>query len=219
MDALELKVQLRNITGRNVKHLRKQGIVPIILYGNNVESTPLQVQHRDLAKVLNEAGTHQLVALQIGNNQPQYTLAREIQRDVIRHDYLHADFYVVQMDQKVTAEVPIILRGEAPAVKEHGGVLTQGLDELEVECLPGDLINSVEVSIEELYELNDTIIVADLSLPDTLTILSEPESMVAKIEPPRLIEEEEEEAEEELVTSAEPEVLTASKREEDEAEE
>ena len=89
-------------------------------------------------------------------------------------------------------------------------------DEIEIECLPSDLISSVEVSIEPLKELNDTIIVADLVLPDTVTVLSEPESMVAKVEPPRIIEEDEEAGEEEFATSAEPEVLTASRRDEDE---
>ena len=216
MEALELKAEPRQVKGRAVKHLRQQGLVPVILYGKDVESTPLQVDERALEKVLDEAGTHQLISLQIGNQRPQLTLARDLQRDVIRRNFIHVDFYAVKMDQKVTAQVPVHLIGESPAVEEQGGVLTQGLDEIEIECLPSDLISSVEVSIEPLKELNDTIIVADLVLPDTVTVLSEPESMVAKVEPPRIIEEDEEAGEEEFATSAEPEVLTASRREEDE---
>lgn len=213
MEALELKAESRQTKGRAVKHLRQQGLVPVILYGKDVESTPLQVEERALEKVLDVAGTHQLIALQVNNQRPQLTLARDIQRDVIRRNYLHVDFYAVKMDQKVVAQVPIHLIGESPAVEEQGGVLTQGLDEIEIECLPADLISSIEVSVETLKELNDTIIVADLVVPDNITILSEPESMVAKVEPPRLIEEDEEEG---VSTSAEPEVLTGSKREDDE---
>lgn len=212
MEALELKAEPREIKGRAVKHLRHQGLVPVILYGKDVESTPLQVEERALEKVLEVAGTHQLIALQVNNQRPQLTLARDIQRDVIRRNYLHVDFYAVKMDQKVVAQVPLHLIGESPAVEEQGGVLTQGLDEIEIECLPADLISSIEVSVETLKELNDTIIVADLVVPDNITILSEPESMVAKVEPPRLITEEDEE---EGSGSAEPEVLTGSRREEE----
>ena len=215
MDALELTAEPREVKGRHVKYLRQQGIVPVILYGREVESTPLQIEEKALTKVLDEAGTHQLVSLKIGSGSSVMTLARYIQRDVIRRNYIHVDFYAVKMDEKVVAHVPVALIGEAPAVEEHGGVLTQGLDEIEIECLPSDLISSVEVSVESLKELNDTITVSDLTLPDNITILSEPESMVAKVEPPRIIEEEEE-GEEEMVTSAEPEVLTASKRDDEE---
>ncbi|MCB0191169.1 MAG: 50S ribosomal protein L25 [Anaerolineae bacterium] len=215
MDALELTAEPREVKGRHVKYLRQQGIVPVILYGREVESTPLQIEEKALTKVLDEAGTHQLVSLKIGSGSSVMTLARDIQRDVIRRNYIHVDFYAVKMDEKVVAHVPVALIGEAPAVEEHGGVLTQGLDEIEIECLPSDLISSVEVSVESLKELNDTITVSDLTLPDNITILSEPESMVAKVEPPRIIEEEEE-GEEEMVTSAEPEVLTASKRDDEE---
>lgn len=213
MEALDLKAEPRQVKGRAVKHLRQQGLVPVILYGKDVKSTPLQVEERDLEKVLEVAGTHQLISLQVNNQRPQLTLARDIQRDVIRRNFIHVDFYAVKMDQKVVAQVPIHLIGESPAVEEQGGVLTQGLDEIEIECLPADLISSIEVSIETLKELNDSIIVADLVVPDNVAILSEPELMVAKVEPPRLIEEDEEEG---VSTSAEPEVLTGSKREDDE---
>lgn len=214
MDALELKAEQRDVKGRHVKYLRQQGIVPVILYGRDVKSTPLQIEEKALEKVLDEAGTHQLVSLQVGNEKPYMTLARDIQRDVIKRNYLHVDFYAVKMDETVVAQVPITLIGDSPAVSQFGGVLTQGLDEIEIECLPSDLISSVEVSVEPLKELNDSLSVSDLVLPDNLKILSDPDSMIAKVEPPRVTEETEE-GEEEMATSAEPEVLTASKREDE----
>lgn len=213
MDALELNAELRETTGRGVKHLRQEGWVPAVLYGRDLDSMSLKIDSRVLGKVLRVAGTHQLIALKVGKGRPRMTLARDIQRDVLKHSYLHVDFYAVKMDEKVNAQIPINLTGESPAVKEHGGILTQGLDELEIECLPSNLISSIEVDISGLVDINDTISVSDLSVPSTITVLAEPESMVAKIEPPRKAEELEALDEEgmEVPVSAEPEVLTESK--------
>lgn len=213
MEALELNADVREVTGHRVKHLRRDGLIPAVLYGRDVSSTLLQIGAKELSKVLRQAGTHQLISLKIGSRKPQMTLARDIQRDVIKHDYLHVDFYAVDMAEKVTAQVPLVLVGVSPAVRDEGGVLTQGLDELEIECLPSDLIANVEVAIDGLLNYNDTISVSDLSLPDTITILSDPDSVVAKVEPPRL-EEELEALEEEMVeVSVEPELLTEAEEE------
>jgi large subunit ribosomal protein L25 len=213
MDALELKAEPRDVVGRHVKGLRQQGFVPVILYGRDVESTPLKVEARALTKVLDVAGTHRLIALKVGDNRSTMTLARDIQRDNIKRRYLHVDFFAVKMDEKVTAQVPIVLIGEAPAVKELSGVLTQGLDQLEIECLPGDLIDSIEVDVSNLAEFNASISVSDLRVPGNITVLSDPESMVAKVEPPRIVGVEEELEAREGV-SAEPEVITAVREEE-----
>jgi large subunit ribosomal protein L25 len=214
MEALELKAEPRTAVKGHAKELRQKGLVPVIMYGKGLETKPLQVEAKSLSRVLNVAGTHQLIALQIGNQEPRLSLAREIQRDPIRRDYLHVDFYVVKMDEKVKAQIPLVMVGVSPAVRDFSGILTQGLDELEIECLPADLIASIEVDISSLAQLDDTLTVADLKVPDTITVLSDPDSMVAKVEPPRLTEEEVEEE----VSAAEPEVLTASKRQEQEEE-
>ena len=215
MEALELKADVRETTGRQVKHLRHQGLVPAVLYGH-ADSALLQINAKSLSKILREAGTHQLISLQIGKKKPVTTLARDIQRDPIKHNYLHVDFYAVKMDEKVAAQIPLVVEGESPAVKDLGGILTQGLDQLEIECLPADLISAVAVNVEDLVELNQTLTVADLNVPSSITVMSDPESMVVKIEPPRLVEEEEEGEEEELgEISAEPEVITAAKEEEE----
>jgi large subunit ribosomal protein L25 len=219
MEALELKVEVRKVTGRHVKYLRQEGWVPAVLYGRSTASTLLQIEAKSLHKVLREAGTHQLISLQVGDKKSFMTLARDIQRDNIKHNYLHLDFYAVQMDEKVTAQVPLVIEGVSPAVKDKGGILTQGLDELEIECLPKDLISAIEVNVEELVEYNDTITVADLKVPNSITILSEPDSMVVKIEPPRMEEEVEAMEEEAVEVIAEPEVLTEAKAEEGEEQE
>jgi large subunit ribosomal protein L25 len=206
MEALELKAEARQTTGKGVGQLRRQGLVPAVVYGKGVEADPIQIEAKVLRKVLAQAGTHQLIALQIGSKRPRMTLARDIQIDAVKRSMLHVDFYAVNMREKVTAEVPLVFVGVSPAVKDLNGILVQGLSEVEIECLPADLISAIEVNVEGLTELDSMLTVADLVVPNSITILSDPESMVAKVEPPRL-----EEVEEEAPASAEPEVLTGAK--------
>jgi large subunit ribosomal protein L25 len=213
MEALNLQAEPRQTTGKQVKQLRRQGFVPAVLYGKDQPPQLLQVHRKPLSKILSNAGTHRLIALQVGSGAPYMTLARDIQRDPVKRDYLHVDFYAVKMNEKVHAQVPLILAGVSLAVKNLGGILTHGLNELEIECLPSDLISAIEVDISALTDLNSIISVADLHLPASITILSDPESMVAKIEPPRVTAEGEEETS--LLTSAEPEVLTAAREKEE----
>jgi large subunit ribosomal protein L25 len=215
MEALDLKAELRQITGKHVHQLRRQGYVPAVLYGKNRETDILQIEAKALQKVLSQAGTHQLIALQIGSNKPTMTLARDIQIDVIKRNYMHVDFYAVKMDQKVTAEVPLVFVGVSPAVKELGGTLVHGLTEVEIECLPADLVGSIEVNVDDLASFDDMISVADLKVPAKITILSDPESMVAKVEAPRTVEALEAI---EMPTSVEPEVLSAKERSKEEEE-
>lgn len=219
MEALELKAEARQVVKGHAKDLRRNGLIPAVVYGRDLETEPIQVEVRSLDKVLSVAGSHQLISLQIGNKKPHMTLARDIQRDVIKRQYLHVDFYAVKMDEKVNAQIPLVVIGTSPAVRDEGGILTQGLDQLEIECLPADLISSIEINIDGLVDFNDSISVADLTVPDTITILSDPESMVVKVEPPRLAEEVDallEEGMEEIpVESAEPEVITEARDEEE----
>ena len=207
MDALELKAEVREATGKHLRPLRRQGYVPAVVYGKGIEADHIQIEAKVLRKVLAQAGTHQLIALQIGSKKPRMTLARDIQLDAIKRSLLHVDFYAVNMKEKVTAEVPLVFVGVSPAVKDLNGILVHGLSEVEIECLPGDLISAIEVNVEGLTELDDMLTVADLTVPSSITILSEPESMVAKVEPPRL----EEVLEEEAPASAEPEVISGTK--------
>lgn len=222
MEQIELKAETRDLSGRQVKRLRAQGYVPAVLYGSQVKTTPIQIEGITLHKALAKAGGNTLISLKVGNKRPVLALAREIQRDTIRHNVLHVDFYQVVMTEKITAEIPLVLTGHAPAVGEKGGVLVHGLNTVEVQCLPADLPSAIEVDLSPLTDFNDLIAVADLQVPSSVTILSEPESVIARIEPPRIIEEEEEVVEVAEVP-VEPELVgreeEAEGREEEEAEE
>jgi large subunit ribosomal protein L25 len=215
MEALELKAEVREAIGKHVGQLRRQGYVPAVVYGKGVEADPIQIEAKALRKVLAQAGTHQLIALQIGKAKPRITLARDIQIDAVKRNLLHVDFYAVNMREKVTAEVPLVFVGVSPAVKDLGGILVHGMAEVEIECLPADLLAAVEVDVTGLTEIDAMLTVADLKVPSTITILSDPESMVAKIEAPSVAAEV---LEEEAAVSAEPEVITGAKEKKEEEE-
>jgi len=137
-------------------------------------------------------------------------LAREVQRDTLKHHIIHVDFQQVVMNEKITAEVPLRLVGEAPAVRELGGILVHGIDRLEVSCLPGDLPPAIDVDLSQLTRLHDSIAVAGLNLPSSITVLSDPETIIARIEAPRISEAVEEAVE--APTSVEPEVVGRRER-------
>jgi large subunit ribosomal protein L25 len=182
MEQIELKTQKRDVLGKKVKRLRREGIVPAVLYGRETESIPLQVEERELNRVLAQAGEHRLIALQIDRSPtPQMVLTRDVQWDVISGRPIHVDFYAVVMTEKITTEVPLVFVGEAPAASLAGAILFQGLDEVEIECLPGDLIEAIEVDLSGLKEIDQAIYVKDLRVPPTIKILTDPEEVVAKV--------------------------------------
>lgn len=213
MEQIELKAEPRTLTGKHVKQVRNQGYVPAVVYGSHSEPTPIQVEGKMLHRVLAKAGGNTLIALQIGNKKPVPTLAREVQRDIIRHNILHVDFYRVVMTERITAEIPLVLTGEAPAV-EHGGILVHGLSTVEVQCLPGDLPSAIEVDLSSLSEFNDLVAVADLQVPASVTVLSDRDSVIARIEAPRIVEEAEEI--EEVEVPVEPQLVGRAEAEEEE---
>jgi large subunit ribosomal protein L25 len=213
METLELIAEERKAAKGHAKELRQQGLVPAVVYGKKTDSQLLQIDAKALHKVISVTGTHQLISLQVPGKKGIVALAREIQRDPVKRNYVHIDFLAVQMDEKITATIPLHIEGHAPAVADLGGVLTQNMDELHIECLPGDLVNAIVVDISSLLELNDSLTVADLTIPAGITVLSDPDSMVVKIEAPRTAESLEE-LEEAPDFAGMPEVITEAKDEE-----
>ena len=136
-------------------------------------------------------------------------LARDVQWDVIVGKPLHVDFYAVVMTEKITTEVPLVLVGEAPAADQIGAMVLQGLDEVEIECLPGDLIEAIEVDLSGLEEIDQAIYIKDLQVPPAVEILTDGEEIVVKVDWAAA-----EEVEEEVVVPVEPaevEVITKGK--------
>ena len=179
----------------NPKQVRREGFIPVVLYGPYVEkSKQLKVKKGDFERIYNQAGESSLINLNLDKNSEKI-LIKDIQRDPVKEEIIHADFYQVKMDEKIYTEIPLSFVGEAKAVKELGGYLTKNIDSLEVECLPGDLVYEIEVDVSKLENFEDDIKIKDLNIPKGVEVADDPENIVATVTPPQE-EKEEEQAEE-----------------------
>jgi large subunit ribosomal protein L25 len=214
MTDIVINANKRTVTGRQVNALRRQGLLPAVLYGAGIESTPIELDAHEATRALSMVGSSTLVSLTVGKDTHQ-VLVREIQRDVLRSDLLHVDFLKVAMDETIRTDVPIELVGESPAVRDLGGVLVSGLSEIEVEALPADLPDHLSVDISVLVEMNDNLTVSDLVLPEGVEVLTSGDEFIASVV--YQVEEvvEEEEVEELVYEEVEPEVIERGKREEE----
>lgn len=177
-----MKVVNREILGKKVKHLRRQGITPVHVFGHGIESLALQCDTKELERVLSQAGQTRLVNLKLAKEKkPRTVVVREFDRDWRRGQLVHVDFYQVRMEEKLRLEIPIVLIGEAPALKAKTNMLDHELGTLTVECLPAKIPNSFEVDISSLAELDQAIRVKDITLDKDITVLNNPDLVVAKI--------------------------------------
>ena len=201
MDKIELKVANREILGKKVKHLRRQGITPVHVFGHGIESLALQCDTKELERVLGQAGQTRLVNLKLAREKkPRTVVVREFDRDWRRGELVHVDFYQVRMEEKIRLEIPIVLIGEAPALKSKTNMLDHALGTLTVECLPAKIPGSIEVDISYLAELDQAIRVKDIPLDKDITVLNNLDLVVAKISL-RPVEKVEEKAVEEAVAA------------------
>lgn len=218
---IELAVQPREVLGKKVKRLRREGITPANIYGHGIDSLALQVPTRDLAQTIRVAGRNTLLQLQVeGESEPRPVFVHHVQRDCIKDDLLHVDFFQVSLKEKIRLDIPLVIVGEAPAVGVYHGILLQSLNAITVECLPTDVPSQIEVDVSGLEEIDDAIHVSDLDIGPDVTLLVDLEAVVAKVAPPR-IEEVEEVAEEveEVEKAEEAEEAEEGKPEEEAAEE
>ena len=155
MDELKLTAVKREVLGKKNRFLRRQGITPAHLFGHNIESQTLQCDTVELKKIITHAGTTRLISLKIdGDKQAKSVFVREVQRDPLDRQLFHVDFYQVKKGEKMAVDVPIVLVGEAPAMKAKGRMLAHGINSLSVECLPEKVPPQIEVDISILGELD-----------------------------------------------------------------
>ncbi len=179
---MELSANTREILGKKVKVLRRQGITPVHLFGRNVEPVPLQCDTTELRHVLAQAGKTGIVSLKLDKvKTPRNVMVREVQREPRTGELLHVDFYQVRMEEKIRVEVPIVPVGEAPALKSKENFLAQELNSLTIECLPDQIPGRVELDLGSLNEVEQAIRVKDIRLDDGITVFNNPEQLVAKI--------------------------------------
>jgi len=191
MEEYALEAQKREILGKKVKALRREGKLPGVIYGSGIEPQPITLDRKEVRQTLKIIGANTLVTVKIGK-QEHLALVRDIQREVIMQDLLHIDFQAVSLEEKITTTVPIAVEGDAPAVKEYNAVLTPGLIELQIEAKAKDLPDAITVDVSSLMEIGDHIMVKDLIVPAEVTVLDDPDEIVYVAAAQTLMEIEEE---------------------------
>jgi large subunit ribosomal protein L25 len=208
-----INAEKRNVVGKQVKALRRQGILPGVIYGRHIEAFPIQMDAHNAALILDKLTASSLITIDV-DGEKFSVLMRDRQRDVIFGDLLHVDFLVVSLTEKLRATIELKLVGEAPVADNPEVVVTQVLNDIEIEAFPQDLPEVIEVDISTLETVDDEITVADLDLGENIAILTDPDETIVSVG----YVAQEEVAEE--VEAVEPEVVEKGKKEaaEEEAE-
>ena len=219
MEEIVFEVNRRKVIGKKVKNLRREGELPAIVYGHNIEPIPISLDYRKASKTLDEISPSSLVVLDI-EGEKHYSLVRDKQRNPVRRTIIHVDFQAVLLTETVRADVTITLVGIAPAIETYLGILVPSLEQLSIECLPTNLPESIEVDISGLTEIGDNLLVSDITALEGVEILNDPEDVVVVVIA-QAAEEVEEVEEVELEEGMEPEMVERGRveGEEDEGEE
>ena len=189
-EKIKLTVEKRKITGRKVKKLRKEGILPANIYGGKIKSLAVQVPLKDFLPIYQKVGETGVVEVKVvGEDKIRPSLIHNVQFDPVSGQPLHADFHQVSLTEKITATIPVEIVGKSPAVEQKIGVLIQPLNEVEVEALPTELPDQFTVDISSLKEVDQAITVGDLKPPTGVKILTSPKEILVKINPPTKEEE------------------------------
>ena len=198
MDVPTLKLDQRMLFGKKVRSLRRQGVIPVHVYGAGIEPASLQVDDRTLNRILPQVGSNIPISVEYEGQDGEYIcFVREIQRHPVTETVIHVDFLRVDVTQTIAAEVPVILVGTSPAVTQMAGTLLQNIQSLSIEALPMNMPAELTVDISSLVDFDTTIAVGDVETPGNVTVLNEPEDVIVRVAPPRLeVELEDEELEE-----------------------
>lgn len=183
-----LQAHVRDVFGKRVKNLRREGFLPAVVYGGGKKTVPLQLAGLAAQKAWQEAGESALIDLAIEGDENTKVLIHDIDRDPVTHAIRHIDFLRVRMDEKIRVTIPLHFEGESPAVKQ-GGILVKVMHEAEVEALPDNLPSGITVDLTRLVAVGDRIALADLLLSSGAAFTGEAEAVVALAEEPRAEEE------------------------------
>jgi len=219
--SLKIKAEKREVFGKNAsRRLRKEGMVPVILYGSNEVNVPLTLEKEALFKILrSETGENTVFEVSF-NSETRNAMIKDLQQDPVSDEILHADLIQIAMDKVIRVSVPVVTVGDAVGVKTEGGFVDFITREIEVECLPQDIPEHIEIDISHLH-LRQSFKVGDVNVSEGIKLITDPNSMLVHIELPTKeeIEIEKEEEEEVISEEEEPEVIKKEKPEEEEEEE
>jgi large subunit ribosomal protein L25 len=189
MEYMELKASKREETGKGTAHrLRREGMLPAVLYGGGTDPMPLTIERKSVEKVLkSHSGGHSILNMKIDGVEDQFAMVKEVQSMTMKHMPIHIDLVRVSMDKKIEVEVPIMLIN-LENIKKSGGIIQQNLNELTVECLPGNIPDSIKVDMTDIA-MGDSISVAALAAIEGVTILDEADEVIASVLAPKAAEE------------------------------
>jgi len=190
---IELSVEPREVLGKKVKRLRREGLTPANIYGNNVVPTAIELPTEEVRQLLQSSSRNDIVYLKVGDEEPRSTFVRAVQRNPVTDVILHLDFYQISLKEKVRLRVPLHLVGVAPAVDQFSGTLLHALDYLTVEALPTDIPSHIDVDVAGLEQIDQSVHVSDLVVPPELEVLTDQGLVVARVSPPAVERAEDEE--------------------------
>jgi len=199
MEKLSAKIRDKK---EDVKSLRSEGLVPAILYGPKVKTLSLKLNRKDLEIIYGKAGESSLISLEVDGKGYQ-VLIYDFQKDPLTDNFLHVDFFQPSLTEKVEASIPLVFKGESPAVKDLDGTLVKNIKELDIKAFPQELPHEIEVDISSIKSFEDHIKISDLKLPGKVEVQKDPEEIIASVVPPRKVEEELEKPIEEKVEEVE----------------
>lgn len=216
MEKVILKVETRDNAGKAVaKKLRREGLIPAVVYKGGKDALSLKLAVGDMEKVLHtKAGENVIITLKISGDKAakdKTVVVKEIQRDPVKDAILHVDFNEISLTEMLKVNVPLAIKGEAPGVKKDGGTLEHVIWELQVECLPTDIPEKIEVDVANM-NIGDSVFVKNITVPEGVKILNDPELIALIVKPPKVEAPKEEVAAE---GAAEPELIRKKKEEEE----
>lgn len=183
MQKIEIKAEKRTVVGKSLENLRQKGFLPAVIYGHNFDSLPIQVDLKEFEKAYSLAGESSLIYVKI-DDKIVPAIINDVSRNAVSDKLIHADFYKVNLNEKITATVQLVFVGESLAVKDLAGILVKNINEIEVEALPQDLPHEITVDISVLRSFSDHIFVKDLVLPSMVVAKAKAEDIIALVQEP-----------------------------------
>jgi large subunit ribosomal protein L25 len=186
-----LAAEHREVTGKAVSRLRKDGRLPAVVYGHGVESTNVSINAHDFDLLRKHAGPNALIDLSVDGKAANPVLINGVQIHPVHRRPLHADLFLVRMTEELIVDVPLVATGESYAVTQLNGTLLHPTETVRVKALPDHLPQSIEYSVESLADFDAAIYVRDVQIPSDVTLLTDPDEIIAKVQAPRIEIEEE----------------------------
>lgn len=210
MERVVIKATKRDVTGKKVSQLRREGKMPGVVYGHHIEPIAIVMDAREVTRAMVGLTPSSIVTIDI-DGEDHAALIRERQRDYLRNKFIHIDFQAVSRTEKIRARIETVLEGTAPAVKNYNGIVLHEKEYIEVEALPEHLPERFVVDISNLNRIGDMIRISDMSIADDVTVFDDVNDVIVSISGVK-----EDTAEEETAGADEPEVVEKGKKEEEE---